>query len=187
MSYAIFKVRINITAALKAKPNIDQVQRGRLEEYKTRSTRLLTVAVINILFADIAFFTLAASWDYARKSTWVFFPIIFITNGLWVLRHVINNIRLSNFLRSQERLSAAKQKQDQDGLMSNNNLTEEGLTALTKVATKASYKMKSSRLLRAIKTKPLELMSVVSEGTAEGTVQFTKIESLQQIGTNNGF
>ena len=128
------------------------------------------------------YFVVASQWDIARKWMWVVLPLVFIFNGLWAIRHLVNNIRLSLFLDAKENQTSSYGGEEEQ---QNNNIEDEEAEPGTRKPQSAVRSVspfnshRKHRKLRGIKRKPLEVMTAVSERTAEGTVLFTHVDGLE--------
>jgi hypothetical protein len=189
VGHAGYKVRSNILLALKSTPDLSEMQRIRLQGYYKKATLLLSIATVSALVCTTGFTAFGVSWDLAKHKSWIVYPVIFISNALWGIRHVTNNIRLSLYFKSRDNMisSSPMSPELNAGDRQEGNADEvvvvEGEfdlpTPLARISPLKSTSRKNRRKIpRGLKRKPLETMTAVTERTAEGTVQHTYVEGL---------
>ena len=169
----------NIQSALsEANQDLGNFQRQRLLRFHRRSNILLIVSTVNALVGIGVYLVLGSSYDIASRYTWVVYPIVATSVGLWFWRHSIGSIHLSRSTRAREFQTSTMDGED-DGNKDNDE--QPGRFAATSRSVSPFASGKRHRRLRGVKRKPLELMTAVSERTAEGTVQFTHVDGLDVI------
>jgi hypothetical protein len=182
VTYATFQVRGNIIVALKSNPDISQMQRTRLEMYYKKSSRLLAMTEFSIFLSMAAFFLFGSSWDLARRNTWIFYILMFIGNGVWALRHVFNSIKVSYLMKAREHMTSSYPEADiepaGDDHEEGNEFGNGSIRPLRNVSPFNSNRKTRRKVPKGIKRKPLEIMTAVTERTAEGTVEFTQVDGL---------
>jgi hypothetical protein len=167
-------------------------QRVTIERIAKSTKRVILIPCVSV-FVFVPFL-IACSTQALVFQVWATLPVTALVGGLWVLRYTHRSIRASALVRDKDKEKTSMYLRPTAEIETNNSsgnakaATESNSSSMSSGTGKPHGKRKKPRTtfkLKGFKSKPMQLMSQVTEGNSEGTVRFTEVDGVDTMNTSS--
>jgi len=165
-------------------------QRATIEKVANSTKRLMVIPIVALLlFVPLM---IAFAFSSLQMQVWIFLPIMMWTMGFWQIRYVLRSARASTYVRSKDGDKSSAPLRVTEEVETKNSsangekpFSDSNSSSLSSNGKSKSRKPRKTFRLKGIRSKPMQMMSQVTEGNSEGTVRFTEVDGVSQMQTSS--
>jgi hypothetical protein len=162
--------------------------RHTIERVAQSTRKVIVIPIVGAaIFGPMLF---AFGLPFLVRQVWVGLPLITWISSLWMLRYVNRSIKASHLVHNNDKDKTSFHFRPTEEVETKNSSGNEkpatdsnssSLSSNNQTKPKQSRRARKTFRLKGFKSKPMELMSQVTEGNSEGTVRFTEVDGVTDI------